>query len=182
MQKFIITINEPNQPIVADEQIACYVLSTCLPQTELTKYISNIRNVDKLILLQGSDSPDLCQKYRCDGVLLEIDDKSPYKKQILPVRDKLGNKKIIGAIIPLLRHAAMIIGETEPEFVTFKLDSIDEMDKAKKIVEWYNELFLIQSAVVGQVDSRLLMSLETDFVLISPKNYKILVAKNESLD
>ena len=46
----------------------------------------------------------------------------------------------------------------------------------------YNELFLIQSAVVGSIDVSVLRALETDFVMISPKNYKILVAKKESLD
>ena len=123
-----------------------------------------------------------CQKYKCDGVVIEINDESSYKKQILPIRDKLGSKKIIGVIIPLLRHAAMIVGETEPEFVSFRVDSISDIERAEKLIEWYNELFLIQSAVVGQVASSSLADLGTDFVMISPKNYKILVAKKERLD
>ena len=144
--------------------------------------MQSLRQTESLILLRGANAVDLCKKYHCDGIIADINNDLPYKKQLLPLRDSLGHKKIIGAVIPLLRHAAMIVGETEPDFIIFNIDSDDEVDKAKKLIDWYNELFLIQSAITGQVDSALLTRLGTDFVMISPRNYKILVAKNKSLD
>lgn len=182
MQKFILTINEPNETIIADEQVVCYVLSTTLSLPIIEQYIQKIRQTGALVLLCGEKSLELCRKYNCDGVIVEVNDKTPYKKQILPLREQLGSKKVIGVVVPLSRHATMIVGETEPEFIAFRVDSSDDLSKAQNLIEWYNELFLIQSAVVGAVNISHLNTLETDFVMISPKNYKILVAKKESLD
>ena len=182
MQKFILTINEPDEQVIADEQVVCHVLATTLPLPILEQYIQKLRQTDSLILLSGAKASELCKKYNCDGVVIEVNNDSPYKKQILPLREQLGSRKVIGVVIPLSRHATMIVGETEPEFVVFRIDSAEELPKAQNLIEWYNELFLIQSAVVGTDDISVLSALETDFVIISPKNYKILVAKKESLD
>ncbi len=182
MPKFIININMPDDQIIADEQVVCHVLSTSLALPILEDFVMQIRQTQSLILLRGEKALELCQRYKCDGVVIDINNDLPYKKQILSLREKLGNKKIIGAVIPLLRHAAMIVGEAEPEFIVFNIDSADEFEKAKALIEWYNELFLIQSVVAGNADATLLSGLGTDFMMISPKNYKILVAKKESLD
>ena len=182
MQKFIITINNSQEQIIANEQAVCHVLSTSIPIAKLEILIEQLQSINNLVLLRGSQADELCQKYHCDGVVVDINDTIPYKKQILPLRDKLGHKKIIGVVIPLSRHVAMIVGETEPEFIAFNVDSADDIEKAQNLIEWYNELFLIQSAVAGQADSTLLSDLATDFVMISPQDYKILVAKKESLD
>jgi len=182
MQKFIININTPDEQVIADEQVVCHVISTSLPLHSLEDFIMQIRQTQSLILLCGENALELCQSYKCDGVVVNINNDLPYKKQILPLREKLGNKKIIGVVIPLSRHASMIVGETEPEFIAFNVDSDDEIEKARQLIEWYNELFLIQSAAAGCVSASLLSGLGTDFVMISPKKYKILVAKKESLD
>jgi len=182
MQKFILSINEPDEQVIADEQVVCHELSTSLPLPILEQYIQKLHQTDSLILLRGANAVALCKKYNCDGVVVEVNNDSPYKKQLLPLREQLGNKKIIGVIIPLSRHAAMIVGESEPEFIAFRIDSVEELPNAQNLIQWYNELFLIQSAVIGTSDISVLSSLETDFVMISPKNYKILVAKKESLD
>ncbi len=182
MQKFIVTITDPGEPIVNDENAVCHVLNSELPAARLKELIAELRRTESLILVSGPGAVSLCREQNLDGVVAEINVDAPYKKQILPLREALGHKKALGVVIPLSRHAAMIVGETEPEFVAFRVDSAEEAEKAGELLAWYNELFLIQAAVCGKADSSVLTGLDADFVMISPRNFKILVAKKESLD
>ena len=180
MPKFILKLTQDDEMLPIDESIYCYVLSSKLKN--LSDLISWAKQTDNPVLLVGEKALDLCLQYKCDGVFIEMAEDSPYKKQLRPLRDKLGAKKIIGVQIPIQRHAAMIVGETEPEFMAFSIDSTMEIEKIKEFLSWYNELFLIPSVACGSAQIELLERLDTDFVMISPRNYKILVAKNESLD
>lgn len=182
MQKFIITITDPGEPIVKDENAVCHILDSELPPARLKELIAALRQTESLILASGVDALALCRKQNLDGIVVEVNADAPYKKQLRPLRDALGPKKVLGVVIPLSRHAAMIVGETEPEFMAFRIDSAEETAKAQELVSWYNELFLIQSAVCGNADFSVLKSLGADFVMIPPRKFKILVAKKESLD
>ena len=97
--------------------------------------------------------------------------KNIYKDKVVPEL-----KKVLGVEIPLLRHAAMVVGETEPDFMSFRIDSNEDIAKAKELLEWYNDLFLIQICLGGAADCAKLSSLAADFMMISPRDFKILVA------
>ena len=119
------------------------------------------------------------EEKNADGVVIEIVEDIPHKKKISELRSKIGKGRFIGIICPLQRHAAMLVSETEPEFVAFR---VDDRDKAAEIISWYNELFLIQSAVLSGKEKCDLREFDTDFLILTPQEYKILVAKKERLD
>ena len=76
----------------------------------------------------------------------------------------------MGVVINPTRHEAMLASETEPEFVAFRYTQ-ENATKAAEVIRWYNELFLIQSAVdlsSGLVDVK---GLDVDFVIINSSDY-----------
>ena len=56
------------------------------------------------------------------------------------------------------------------------------MEKIRELVQWYSELFLIQSAVFCREEGVDFRSLAADIVILNDRFYKILVAKKQSLD
>lgn len=54
--------------------------------------------------------------------------------------------------------------------------------KIRELVQWYSELFLIQSAVFCREEGVDFRSLAADIVILNDRFYKILVAKKKSLD
>lgn len=177
MPKFIIKISNPGTQISPSDDICCFVLPVSLGEAAIAAFNSG----DKMVLLEGNGAPELCKKLNLDGVLLEVSPEKPVKKQVLPARDIIGKKKVLGAVIIPSRHQAMLVSETEPEFVAFRFDET-QRDSALDVIQWYNELFLIQSAVDFSTQLQEFAAFDTDFVIISAQDYKILVAKNKSLD
>lgn len=177
MPKFIIKINTPQEQIADNSDICCFVLNTSLGEEFITSFDSG----EKQVLLSGENSAELCKKLDLDGVYLDINPEIPTKQQVLPVRDILGKRRVIGTLINPSRHAAMLVSEFEPEFVAFRHSGFKE-DSATDIIQWYNELFLIQSAVDYGDNYGGFADVAADFVIISAQDYKILVAKNKSLD
>ena len=101
MQKFIVTITDPGEPIVNDENAVCHVLNSELPAARLKELIAELRRIESLILVSGPGAVSLCREQNLDGVVAEINVDAPYKKQILPLREALGHKKALGVAIPL---------------------------------------------------------------------------------
>ena len=104
------------------------------------------------------------------GAVVSLDSSQPIKKQLRPLRESLGAKKVLGAIIDPSRHEAMLASEVEPEFIAFRITTQNQ-DKARDIIAWYNELFLIQSAADlsrGVLD---VSDLDVDFVIINSHDY-----------
>jgi len=58
----------------------------------------------------------------------------------------------------------------------------DGLEKIRELVQWYYELFLIQSAVFCREEGVDFRSLAADIVILNDRFYKILVAKKQSLD
>lgn len=50
MQKFIVTITDPGEPIVNDENAVCHVLNSELPAARLKELIAELRRTESLIL------------------------------------------------------------------------------------------------------------------------------------
>ena len=82
----------------------------------------------------------------------------------------------IWAIIAVSLLAWSVLGSGETAQKT-NWDAVKEMiAKAKELLEWYNDLFLIQICLGGTADCTKLATLPSDFVMISPRDFKILVA------
>lgn len=179
MQSFIIKLENQDNELINDENICCYLIDSSYKKEAISPLADKVHKQDKLILVEGKDADEICQDDNLDGVVIEIVEDIPHKKKISELRSKIGKDRFIGIICPLQRHAAMLVSETEPEFVAFR---VDDRDKAAEIISWYNELFLIQSAVLSGKEECDLREFDTDFLILTPQEYKILVAKKERLD
>lgn len=179
MPKFIIKITASTEEFIKNPDISCYLLDSAIENNQFSDLVTQIRTEEKPILVFGKDATKICREQNLDGVLIEVDDQAPYKKQVFAAREVIGDHRILGIQCPLTRHAAMIVSEADPEFIAFQ---VTDLPTAADLISWYNELFLIQSAVSGEIDSQQLCSLNTDFMILKPADFKILVAKKESLD
>lgn len=167
MPNFILKINHLSDEIYNNDNISCYLLNSTLDES----FVQNFDAKNKPLLLQGDNAPELCKKLNTAGVVYELDVTLPTKVQINKIREIIGTKKILGVIIPPRRHEAMLVSETEPEFVAFRFASEDKT-KAEGLIAWYNELFLIQSALDLSDGLQDISSFDTDFVIINSTDYK----------
>lgn len=177
MPKFIIKISSPDKTLVNNQDICCYLADESSAPEALQAAISS----DKLVLATGEDAINFCLKKNLDGVLTShlVDEK--YGKYIKSLQKELGGRKFWGAEINPSRHEAMIASEEEPEFVAFRVTK-DSEAIAAEILDWYGELFLIQSALFysSEISQELLE--KTDFLILNTDEYKILVDKMKRLD
>lgn len=161
MPDIILKINTPEDKIYTSDHICCYWFASKAGADQRQQAAA----AGKLVLV----SPDI-EIADSDGVVVSADSSKPLKAQIRPWREKIGSKKALGVIINPTRHEAMLASETEPEFVAFRFGQ-DNAAAASEVIKWYNELFLIQSAVDlsgGLVDIR---GLDVDFVIINSSDY-----------
>ena len=86
------------------------------------------------------------------------------------LRRQLG-RRFLGVICRSRRHEAMIVSENEPDFVVFRIWS-EGAEKTKALADWYAEFFLLQTTVPS-----IFSAWPADMVILSPEDYKILVAK-----
>lgn len=166
MSRFILKINQISDPLPEDEAIVCYAADASLADDFLT----GLNNRDKMLLLFGPEAADRCKQLQADGVLFEPDPKLPLKVQVKKVRANIGERAVLGLIIPPRRHEAMLAAETEPAFVAFKYPA-EDASRAEATVKWYNELFLIQSALDLESDVKINPLPEADFIIINSSAY-----------
>lgn len=181
MQKFIIKIEEENFSLIQDTNIGCYILSSTLPETFVQKFAAEAAQKDKIVLVDGENAPLLCKKLDLDGVVADVSRSEKIKKELKTVRSVIGKNKFLGVVCRGRRHEAMIASEEEPDFLAFKAWK-DGIENIRELVAWYNELFLIQSAVYCVDEGMDFKDFECDIVILNEKDYTILVAKNKSLD
>ena len=72
--------------------------------------------------------------------------------------------KIIGVITRSRRHEAMLISECEPDFIIFKAFNGGK-EKIQELTSWYNEMFLIQSALLPMEELDY-TAFKTDFIIL----------------
>ncbi len=166
MPKFILNINAVTDKIYTDDNIVCYVLDASLPKD----YIKNFDSSGKMVLLGGDNAAQLNSELATDGILADISSDLPIKAQVGEVRRQSGNRKVLGAVIAARRHEAMLVSETEPDFVAFRF-SAEQKEYASEVIKWYNELFLIQSAVDLRNGITALDNVDCDFVIINSQDY-----------
>ena len=181
MQKFIIRLTEENQKLMENSAIECFLLDSNLSEELNKKLAKQLKSKNKIVLSIGEQAVDLCRHLLLDGVIIDVS-QTPHPKTLMEdLRQKLGKDAVIGAITRNRRHEAMIISETEPDFLIFQAWK-EGQSQVAELVKWYNELFLIQSAVLLREDDVSFSDFECDIVIISDKEYNFFVAKKQRLD
>jgi len=162
MQK-IIRVNEEKNEILNDLSADCYVLSDNLSDDFCSKFINMARTQDKIVLFYGESAVKICKKYDADGVITDFgaDD---LKNKMSALKQELGKNKYIGLFTRNRRHESMLVSEVEPDFIVFKVWK-DGFLQVQELVNWYNEFFLIQSAVWVMDEGVDISSLKADFVI-----------------
>lgn len=181
MQKFIVRLTEENQNLVDSSEIECCALDSELPAALNKKLAKQLQTKNKIVLSMGSKALELCQRLSLDGVIVDMSQVQHPKAFIDDLRKQLGKDAVIGTITRNRRHEAMIISETEPDFLIFQAWK-DGQSQVAELVKWYNELFLIQSAVLLREEDVAFSDFECDIVIISDKEYNFFVAKKQRLD
>ena len=166
MPEIILKINNTEDKIYQADNICCYLADANLPQS----VINNIIKTGKMLLLLGVKSAEQVKAMQAAGAVVSLDSSQPIKKQLRPLRENMGAKKVLGAIIEPSRHEAMLASEVEPEFVAFRITTQNQ-NNAKEIIAWYNELFLIQSAADLSGGLQDISDLDVDFVIINSHDY-----------
>jgi len=169
MQKFVVNLNDSeNISLLKQPDLECFVVDTSLAKLE--NIVKQAREADKIILVSGANACEMCKKIAADGVLLDLSKSEHCAKEINFARKQIGDKAI-GVISRNRRHEAMIISECEPDFVVFKAWH-DGLDKVQELVSWYNEMFLIQSAVILAEKGLAKSKFDCDIVIGSSEDYK----------
>lgn len=166
MQKFIIYVCDKNFDLKFLEKFECFLLAPNLDSHFISEFIRSAQKKNKLIL---TSSVVDCLAYFADGVLLDLSKseniKADFKKQTKDLKSK-----IIGLITRNRRHEAMLVSECEPDFVVFRAWN-EGQEKVQELTDWYNEMFLIQSALFP-VEDVSYEKFKTDFVIIKPDQIK----------
>ena len=164
MPQVILYVQKNEDKIYKNDKIACYLVADGLSEARIKEVVAT----GKMVLSVGEKALEICQKFGLDGIVKEIDDKKPVKAQVKPLREAL-KKKTLGVIVPARRHEAMLAGEVEPEFLTFKDEGTAYEEET---ISWYNEFFLIPLALMVETPQRDITGLDVDFVIIPAKFFE----------
>ena len=159
MQNLIINITQENFTLLEKGDIGCFILPENLSKRFKCDFIEKAHKHGALCLLSGASE---YADYEADGVVLDLS-KEEKPQKIIKEFKKKNPKALLGVISRNRRHEAMLISECEPEFIIFKVWA-DGLDKNRELLQWYAELFLIQSAVWPQEDVDY-ASLPADFII-----------------
>ena len=161
MQKIIFKITTENLSFIDDSHIECFILDEDLPSHFKHDFASKAKQFKKLTL--GLCLSDVLA-YNLDGIILDLSKSEHIKADFAKYTKDLKNK-FIGIICRNRRHEAMIASECEPDFIVFRAWA-DGIEKIKGLTSWYNEMFLIQSALLP-MDNIDYQSFKTDFVILT---------------
>lgn len=176
MPKFILYITEPDDSLLKNTEAECFLLDSSLPAEFCWRFVQEAQAQDKLVLAYGDQAEKLCGQYHFDGILLDLSKNENPATEAKKLREKHKNR-ILGFISRNRRHEAMILSEAEPDFLAFRLWQ-QGADSVKELVNWYNELFLIQSAVLVEEKDIDLTKLEADNLIIKSSWYKDFSCEN----
>ncbi len=164
MQKFIILITTEDYTLINNPDLECFILSQDLSFDFKKEFALQAK--EKIVLAQNlKDLKD----FNLDGVVLDLSGVQNISLEWKTIKSELKNK-ITGLITRNRRHEAMLTSECEPDFIIFKAWA-EGLEKTKELTSWYQEMFLIQSALWPQEDLDA-KDFETDFLIISNTKYK----------
>lgn len=170
MQKFIVTLTSEDTTLIQNKALECFAVDSSLPEAEVTNLVSAVKQAGKLVLITGEQACEICTKTGADGALVDLSKSEHCAKDVNFSRKQIGDK-ILGIISRNRRHEAMLISECEPDFVVFKAWN-DGIEQVKEVVSWYNEMFLIQSAVILAEPITPLQQFDCDIIICSAAEYK----------
>lgn len=175
MQKIILKITDKNFKTQNYPEIECFALSSSLGNEFLQTTVSDIQKTNKISLIYGEKSAEICKASGADGAIIDLSASEHIKKDFDYAKNTAGKNKIFGVISRSRRHETMICAECEPEFIIFKVwEELSE--KQIELFDWYQEFFLIQNAAEMCGDDLCKDKINTDILLVDEKKYKILVA------
>lgn len=176
MPKFILKItDESPSSYINEKNVECFVFSAALSENYLQAQVEQAKAAGKIILFEGEGAAPLAVKLAADGIVADLSASTSIKKDMAALRRELGGL-FLGVVCRCRRHEAMVVSENEPDFIIFRIWG-DGADKTRELIEWYTEFFLLQMAVEPMDKSADFCSYPADMVILSPEDYKILVAK-----
>ena len=166
MQNLIINITQENFSLLENPELKCFILPQNLKTDFVRAFIQNAHQKGCLCLLSGDDAAEKYAEFAADGVVLDLS-KEEKPQKIIKEFKKKNPKALLGVISRNRRHEAMLISECEPDFIAFKVWA-DGFNKSKELLEWYADLFLIQSAVMPMDDCDI-SAIPADFAIKNDK-------------
>ena len=160
MQKIILKLAKEDFKVLDDARFECFVLPENLSADFKKEFTKRIAQKNKLTL--GTSVAD-CLDFNFNGVILDLSKSEHIARDYQDLTKNL-KRKIVGVVTRNRRHEAMLVSECEPDFVIFKAWK-DGQEKIKELTSWYNEMFLIQSALLPQEEMDY-ESFETDFLIL----------------
>lgn len=174
MQNLIIKITQENENLLTASELKCFILEDSLSPDFIKKFCTLARTAGKLVLFSGERAPELYRQKMGDGLIVDTTKEENPKKKIKEIQASCP-KALLGVICRNRRHEAMLVSECEPDFIIFRFWK-DGFAANAELLNWYNDLFLIQSAV--QPEEKIdFTGLPADFVILSDTDYTIFVAK-----
>ena len=165
MPKFILYVSKTDFSFLQNNNVECFVVDVSLPTDFLPEFNKQAQEQGKIVLAYGDNAATICRQYNMDGAVFDLSDSSNPQKDSQKLRQEMGSK-ILGLISRNRRHEAMIISEAEPDFLIFKVWLAGESG-TKELVKWYNELFLIQSAIWVEDENADMSGYETDNIILN---------------
>ena len=177
MPKFILKITEADskKDYINETNAKCFIYSASLDDEYLRRQIAAASSADKIVLLEGEEAESKVKSLGADGLVTDLSKTSAIKKEMRRIRSELPHC-FLGVICRNRRHEAMIVSENEPDFIIFKIWE-DGKENTLELTKWYNEFFLLQMAVEPMDKQVDFSAYPADMVILSPEDYKILVAK-----
>lgn len=172
MQKFIIKITTEDFSLLKDSNLECFWLDPALSENFYKKFTTQAQAKGQLVM--GSHS-EAVQKFNLDGLIVDLSQSENIAQDYAAATNGLKNK-LTGIICRNRRHEAMLAGECSPDFIIFRAWK-DGADKIKDLTAWYNDMFVIQSALLPMDQEMDITAFKTDFVIFDDSKYKIFVAK-----
>jgi hypothetical protein len=162
MQKFIIKVDLHTPQSVFESDAECFILPADIASSDLQTLISKAHRKNRILL---TTQPNVCLEQGLDGVLLDLS-KSEHIAADYRTLTKGLKGRFIGAVCRNRRHEAMILSECEPDFIVFRAWK-EGAEKVRELTDWYNEFFLIQSALLPMDSDLDTSTFHTDFVIKS---------------
>lgn len=163
MTQNIIFITHEDTSLLNNLTEECYILDTSLNDDFCTQFINKATSSDKIVLFYGQNAINKTKYYNANGILIDLGS-TPTKDDFLSLKKELGKNSIIGLISRNRRHEAMLNSELEPDFIVFKAWQ-DGLENTKELLSWYNDFFIIQSAVLlmdKEIDTN---TINADFII-----------------
>lgn len=170
MQKFIVELADEDVALIDNDKLECFVVDSSLGQDLLKDFLINAQKNKKILLIKGDNACDVCATMEFDGVLIDLSKSEHLAKEINYIRKQIGDK-VVGIISRNRRHEAMLISECEPDFVAFKAWQ-QGVEQTQELVSWYNEMFLLQSAVILEEPISDIHNFDCDIVVVKSDYYK----------